>query len=109
LGLGLGSPGIRDTSPTLGFDSHRRLGRVPARGWPAGECAVARIVVGEETEVEGLFMQLSMKQMNSAQGLFAGFSKGQGPLRKVASADVGARTFLLSRGWFGPDLAQHYS
>jgi hypothetical protein len=54
LGLGLGSPGIRDTSPTLGFDSHRRLGRVPARGWLAGERTVARVVVGEETEVDGL-------------------------------------------------------
>jgi hypothetical protein len=99
LGLGLGSPGIGDTSPTLGFDSRRRLGRVPARGWLEGERAVARVVVGEETEVDGLFMQLSVKQMNSAQGLFVGFSKGKRPLCKVASA--GARTFLLSRAGLG--------
>jgi hypothetical protein len=44
-------------------------------------------------------MQLLVKQMNSVQGIFTGFSKGQGPLRKVASA--GAHTFLLLRARLG--------
>jgi hypothetical protein len=45
----------------------------------------------------GAFIQLSVKQMNSVQGLFTGYSNGQGPLRKTnhASADVGA--FACSR------------
>jgi hypothetical protein len=38
----------------LGLGSHHHLGRVPVRRWPAAERAVARVVVGEETEVGGL-------------------------------------------------------
>jgi hypothetical protein len=37
----------------LGFNSRRRLGRVPARGWPAGERVVARGLSGEGIEVQG--------------------------------------------------------
>jgi hypothetical protein len=50
LGHGLGSPGIGDADPMLGFNSRRRLRRVPARRWPADEGAVARDLVGEEIE-----------------------------------------------------------
>jgi hypothetical protein len=50
-------------------------------------------------------MQRSVKQMNSVQGPFTGFSKGQGSLRKVVSTGA----FPPFAGWFGPELAQYYS
>jgi hypothetical protein len=46
-------------------------------------------------------MQLSVKQMNSAQGLFTSFSKSPARTREGA--------FPQLVGWFGPELAHHYS
>jgi hypothetical protein len=46
-------------------------------------------------------MRLSVRHRNNVQGLFTGYSNGQGPLRKIkrAGADVGA--FCLSVGRSG--------
>jgi hypothetical protein len=38
----------------LGFNSHRRLRQIPARGWSADEHTVARDLFGEEIKTQGL-------------------------------------------------------
>jgi hypothetical protein len=53
-------------------------------------------------------VNLSVRHVNRVLGFFTGYSKGQGPPRKVARAGARGR-FSPFTGWVGPDLAQHYS
>jgi hypothetical protein len=54
LGHELGSSGIGDDDPILGFGGPRSLKRIPTRGWPADERVVPRDLFGEEIEIQGL-------------------------------------------------------
>jgi hypothetical protein len=54
LGHGLGLSRLGDDDPILSFEGRRRLKRIPARGWPADEHAVARDLFCEEIEIQGL-------------------------------------------------------
>jgi hypothetical protein len=46
-------------------------------------------------------VQRSERHVNSAEGFFTSYLKGQGPLRKAASAGVGACVFSRSRAGLG--------
>jgi hypothetical protein len=70
LGHELGSPGIEDASPMLGLDSRCSSCQVLARGWPAGERAVARDWFGEETEVRGVLCKCQRNTWIVPQALY---------------------------------------